>query len=122
MMHVAAEGDKDYAYGGRFTGTVLLEMLREAGREGEADVARVHSESGACTKWHSHPGGQVLVLVAGTGRAGDRDGDHRELPVGTYIVTPPDTAHWHGAEDGREATWLAITYGTTDWTDESPVA
>lgn len=121
-MKVIAEGNKNYDYSqGRFTGNVQLEMLIEAGVPTDPDIARVHSECGAVTKWHSHPGGQVLVLVSGVGRAGAGDEVHGNLPVGTVIETPVDEMHWHGAEDGQDATWLAMTWGVTDWTDDNPL-
>lgn len=120
-MKVIAEGNKDYVYSGRFTGDVQLEMIIEATAPTDPDIARVHSECGAVTKWHSHPGGQVLVLVEGVGRAGSGDDVHSGLPVGTVIETPVDELHWHGADDGSDATWLAITWGVTDWTDDNPL-
>lgn len=120
-MDVVFEGNKDYVYSGRFTGTVQLEMIFEAPDASVPDIARVHSHDGAVTKWHSHPGGQYLYLVSGIGRAGDRSNDYRSLQPGTVIKTPVDESHWHGAEEGEDATWLAYTYGVTAWTDEVPV-
>lgn len=119
-MDVVFEGNKDYVYSGRFTGDVELEMVFEAPDGSIPDIARVHSHDGAVTKWHSHPGGQYLYLVEGLGRAGDRSSDHRNLKPGTMIRAAIDESHWHGAEADSNATWLAITFGVTEWTDEIP--
>ncbi|GAA1779303.1 cupin domain-containing protein [Leucobacter iarius] len=132
-MRVIREGDRGYVYNGRFTGPVQLEMIIEAEDPGltgalgpsdratEVDLARIHHESGAVTHWHSHPGGQILTLVSGTGRVGSVDGTTTGIAPGTVIRTAPDEPHWHGADDGADCVWLATTWGVTDWTDDSPL-
>ncbi len=112
-------GDRSTSYGGRFTGTVELEML--ASREGGPDTALVHFTDGAVTFWHSHPGGQQLYVVDGRARVGTRADGEVPLEVGALVVCPPDEAHWHGAAAGHDTTLLAVTWGTTAWTDEAPV-
>ncbi len=120
-MRVLRQGDTSYTYGGRFTGPVQLEMLEQAQRDGAPDIARVHFDHGAVTNWHQHPGGQLLYLLSGAGRVGAADGTHTGLPPGTLVDTPPEESHWHGADDGSDAIWLAITWGATCWTDDAPV-
>lgn len=121
-MKVIPEGDRGYVYNGRFTGPVQLEMIIEAAVPTDPDIARVHSECGAVTHWHSHPGGQILTLISGKGRVGNADGTFTDVAVGTFVETPPQEMHWHGADEGSDATWLAITWGVTDWTDRNPLA
>lgn len=120
-MRLMTEGNADYVYGGRFTGPVRLEMLLEAATAAEPDIARVHFSDGAVTNWHSHPGGQLLYLVSGTGRVGNEDGTHTGLTPGTLVETPAEENHWHGAEDGADAVWLATTWGATCWHERSPL-
>lgn len=120
-MQIIEQGNRDYVYNGRFTGPVQLEMIIEAQQRTDPDIARVHSESGAVTNWHSHPGGQVLMLVSGVGRIGGADGTTTAIPVGTVVQTPPGELHWHGADSDSDCTWLAITWGVTDWTDNNPL-
>lgn len=121
-MKVLEHGDKDYIYNGRFTGPVQLEMIVEAGVPTDPDVARVHCDDGAVTLWHTHPGGQILVLQSGVGRVGDEQGSHGGLPPGTTVTTAPGEPHWHGADDGSDAVWLAFTFGVTEWTNRNPLA
>lgn len=120
-MEVRREGDRSAVQAGRFTGEVELELLVAAGQPTEPTVARVHFSEGAVTHWHSHPGGQLLYLVSGTGRVGTADGAHEAIPTGTVVHTPADEPHWHGADDGSDAVWLATTWGDTAWTDRSPL-
>ncbi|MFH5821162.1 cupin domain-containing protein [Georgenia sp. AZ-5] len=120
-MRIYPQGNREYVYNGRFTGPVQLEMIIEAPDATQDDIARVHCTDGAVTFWHSHPGGQVLMLLSGTGRVGTGDGEHRGIEPGTVVETPPGEPHWHGADDGHDAVWLAITRGVTDWTDQPPV-
>ena len=120
-MRVVAGGDRSTTYGGRFTGTVELEMLDATPTDDEPDVALVHFHDGAVSFWHVHPGGQRFFVVSGAARVGtDADGEVA-LAEGTLVVCPPDERHWHGAAPGRDTTLLAITWGTTRWEDQSPL-
>ena len=125
-MNIITGGDRSASYGGRFTGTVELEMLNatpsdiDAGVDGP-DTAFVHFHDGAVTFWHSHPGGQQLYVVSGDARVGTDVVGEVSLATGTLVVCPADEPHWHGAMPGRDTTLLAITWGTTVWTDRSPV-
>jgi len=108
-MRIVEQGDVSESYGGRFSGRVELEMLQSAEAEGRPDVARVHFHEGAVTNWHSHPGGQHLLLLEGRGRMGMPDGEH----------APADERHYHGAARAADAVWLVVTWGTTVW-EEAP--
>jgi quercetin dioxygenase-like cupin family protein len=125
-MRVVPEGDKSVSYGGRFTGTVELEMMNATPPDVDADVdgpdtALVHFRDGAVTFWHRHPGGQQLFVVSGEARVGtEADGEVRLQP-GTLVVCPADERHWHGAAPGQDSTLLAVTWGTTQWEDVAPL-
>lgn len=112
-------GNSEQVYGGRFTGTVRLEMLNEAEADGRPDIARVHFDAGAVTFWHQHPGGQKLLCLSGRGRFGTEEGEH-ELEPGTFVDTPPMQRHYHGAAAGHDAVLLAITWGATAWEETGP--
>ena len=119
-MRVIESVEASSTYGGRFSGTVRLEMLEAAVTPERPDVARVHFEAGAATNWHRHPGGQLLLLLDGRGRVGTDDESRLDLAPGTVVSAPPDERHWHGAMPGADCTWLALTYGTTAWEDSNP--
>lgn len=128
-MRTVVGGDRSFAYGGRFTGTVELEMLNTAVPEGtgdragvdQADTALVHFRDGGVTFWHVHPGGQQLFVVSGRARVGNEADGEVSLAVGALVICPANEPHWHGAAEGENTTLLAITWGTTEWTDRSPL-
>lgn len=125
-MKVVDGGDRGFVYGGRFTGTVELEMLNATPNETDCgvdgpDTALVRFHDGAVTFWHSHPGGQQLFVVSGDARVGTETDGEVPLPPGALVVCPADELHWHGAMPGRDTTLLAITWGTTQWTDRPPL-
>ena len=53
----------------RYTGDCWAEHLAVAGAPSHVHVDRVTFAPAARTAWHSHPYGQVLVVLAGVGRA-----------------------------------------------------
>lgn len=120
-MRVVIDGDRTVSYGGRFTGTVELEMLNVGSVGDQPDTALVHFRDGAVTFWHSHPGGQQLYVVTGDARVGTEADGEVALRVGSLVVCPADEPHWHGAMPGHDTTLLAVTWGTTVWTERSPV-
>jgi quercetin dioxygenase-like cupin family protein len=119
-MDVIRGGTSGDAKGGRFTGDVRLEMLREAPSPDVPDVARIHHAGGAVTRWHEHPGGQVLYVLDGLARAGTADETWHELEPGTLLVVPASERHWHGAAAGGACTLLSLAWGTTLWEDAAP--
>lgn len=60
-------------------------------------AGNVYFEPGARSNWHSHPAGQILIVVEGEGYH-QIEGQPREtLKVGDVVKCPPETKHWHGA-------------------------
>jgi 4-carboxymuconolactone decarboxylase len=92
-----------------FTGSARVEMLFEAREGSTASGGSVTFEPGARTAWHSHPGGQILIVTAGTGRV-QRWGDPiEEIRAGDVVRIPAGQKHWHGASPRASMTHLAIT-------------
>jgi 4-carboxymuconolactone decarboxylase len=92
-----------------FTGSVRVEMLFEAVDPSHASGGSVSFEAGARTAWHSHPGGQILIVTAGTGRVQQWGGPIEEIQAGDVVRIPADQKHWHGASPHASMTHLAIT-------------
>lgn len=77
-------------------------------------------DPGARTNWHSHEGGQVVIVEKGRMRTLERGGVGREFgPRETYVVAP-NVTHWHGALPDAPLTQVALSYGVTNWM--SPVS
>ena len=84
-------------------------MLFEALDPSHASGGSVTFEPGARTAWHSHPGGQILIVTAGTGRV-QRWGDPiEEIRAGDVVRIPAGQKHWHGASPQASMTHIAIT-------------
>lgn len=118
-MHLHSDPEAPTTYGGRFTGEVRLVMLDEAADSTQPDIARVTFCGDAATYWHSHPGGQRLLVLEGRARIGTAD-DELIVGPGAFVVAPPGERHYHGAADGSGCTMLAVTWGTTQWEASSP--
>ncbi|MEU6646306.1 cupin domain-containing protein [Saccharomonospora sp. NPDC046836] len=100
--------------GDTFTGTVLRSPVLP-----ETDgisVGSVVFSPCARTHWHSHPGGQLLIVVAGEGFVADADGPVR-VTTGDTVWTPPGVRHWHGACDTQPLVHTAVTVGGVEWAE-----
>lgn len=96
-----------------FTGEVWKDgFIRQDG----VGVATVHFAPCARTHWHTHEGGQLLIIIAGEGVIGDESGEVL-VSAGEMAWTPGGTPHWHGAADNRNMVHTAISIGTADWRD-----
>ena len=98
-----------------FTGTVHLDPVLTAG---DVMINTVIFTPGARTYWHSHPGGQLLIVTAGRGIVAARSGEVHLVQVGDFIWTEPGEEHWHGACRDSLMTHTAVSHGTTEWHDE----
>ncbi len=93
----------------QFSGEVRVDVVAMVDQEPQGlQVLKVHFAPGARTAWHSHPAGQILLVLDGVGRAQERGGPVHEIRNGDTVVTPPDVWHWHGASPSRFMTHLAI--------------
>lgn len=91
-----------------FTGTVWQDPVIETTAPARLRVNRVSFEPGARTAWHTHPLGQTLYVLSGTGRAQVWGGPVRILRPGDTVWIPPGEKHWHGAAPGTGMSHLAM--------------
>ena len=91
-----------------FTGTVRIDPLFPANAPARAVSAWVTFEPGARTAWHTHPLGQTLIVISGSGRAQRESGPIEEIHPGDVIWFPPEEKHWHGASPTTAMTHIAI--------------
>src|SRR5580692_6596545 len=101
-----------------FTGEVWATPVVSA--PGQAMIASIFFAPGARTFWHSHDGGQVLQVLAGSGLIGRRSEPPRALRPGDTVWAPPGEVHWHGAAAQTSLSHVAVSLGTTRWAE--PVA
>lgn len=100
---------------GPYTGEIWRDMLH-LDAEGNA-IGAVFFTPCARTYWHTHPGGQLLIVEHGEGLVGDADGTVR-VSAGDMVWTAPDTRHWHGATSSRSMMHIAVTFRGVDWMEE----
>lgn len=92
-----------------FTGTAYLQILIAADSLNPTSVGNVTFESGARTKWHLHPGGQILLATDGVGYYQEKGQPKKILRKGDVIKCPPNIQHWHGASADNYFVQVAIT-------------
>ncbi len=91
-----------------FTGTVRIDPLFQESSPARALGASVTFEPGARTAWHSHPLGQVLIVMAGCGLVQRWGGPIEEIRPGDVVRIAPGEKHWHGAAATTAMTHIAI--------------
>ena len=102
-----------------FTGTVRIDPLFEVKAPSRALGISVTFEPGARSRWHTHPLGQTLIVIAGAGRVQREGGPIEEIRPGDVVWFPPGEKHWHGAAATTAMTHIAVyehVNGTgSDW-------
>jgi len=102
-----------------FTGSVWVEMLVTEEEVFGSRIGNVTFEPGARTNWHSHPGGQILLVTNGAGYYQVQGGLVQLLRRGDVVEIGPDVVHWHGATPSGEFTHVAVVTnslaGNTVW-------
>ena len=91
-----------------FTGTVWQDPIIEAAEPARVRALKVAFEPGARTAWHTHPLGQTLYIINGTGLIGLRNEAPQLVKAGDTVWIPPDEEHWHGASAANSMTHIAI--------------
>ena len=104
-----------------FTGSVIVDPFYAANDSTSSTGGLVSFEPGARSAWHTHPGGQYLIVTSGTGWVQEEGGARREIKPGDVIWTPPGVKHWHGATATNAMSHIAITNmvggKNVDWTE-----
>ena len=91
-----------------FTGTVWQDPIIKAAEPARVRALKVAFEPGARTAWHTHPLGQTLYILSGTGLIGLRNKTPQLIKSGDTVWIPPGEEHWHGASATNSMTHIAI--------------
>lgn len=95
-----------------FVGTVWLNYLLETDSVHNVNIGSVTFEPGARTNWHTHKGGQILLVTEGTGLYQEKGKPVEVIKKGEVMKCPPDIPHWHGATPTESMTHIAIGTNT----------
>lgn len=63
----------------------------------------------ARTNWHTHPKGQVLLVIEGNGLYQEIGKPAQAIKKGDVINIPENIEHWHGATANDKMVHIAIT-------------
>jgi quercetin dioxygenase-like cupin family protein len=91
-----------------FSGTVLIDGIRNPDGQSAIGCAHVRFTPGARTAWHRHPKGQTLYVTDGIGLVARRGVDPEEIRPGDVVYIEPNEEHWHGATPDRFMAHVAM--------------
>lgn len=92
-----------------FVGNAFLTPLVAKDKNNEFSAGCVTFEPGARTNWHTHPKGQVLIVIEGSGFYQEKDSQAKPINKGDVINIPENIEHWHGASATSKMIHIAIT-------------
>jgi quercetin dioxygenase-like cupin family protein len=91
-----------------FTGPVWMERIATPPVPARAQVTLVHFAPGARTAWHTHPFGQTLYILEGSGRVQAEGGPVDTVRAGDCVWFEPGERHWHGASPDSLMSHIAV--------------
>jgi quercetin dioxygenase-like cupin family protein len=94
---------------GHFTGEAYLKPLITKDTNNDFVIGNVTFQPRARTNWHTHPKGQVLLVIEGEGLYQEKGKPAQVIKKGDVINIPANKAHWHGASAQNKMTHIAIT-------------
>jgi quercetin dioxygenase-like cupin family protein len=113
IIHGRAAGNPSERRSATFTGEVWADPILEP-TDG-VTINNVFFAPQARTHWHTHGGGQLLMVTYGEGKIGTQDGDEQCIRPGDAVWISPGERHWHGAGEVTCMVHVAISLGDPDW-------
>lgn len=102
-----------------FTGTAWVKLLVPNDDVLNCQVVNVVFEPGARNNWHTHSGGQMLIVTDGNGYYQEKGQPVQLLHKGAIVRILPGIVHWHGATADSAFTHIAVNpntqNGMVDW-------
>ncbi len=92
-----------------FTGNAFLTALVARDKNNDFTVGSLTYEPNTRSYWHSHPKGQVLIIIDGEGFYQEKGKPARAIKKGDVVIAPENVAHWHGASSTTKMVDIAIT-------------
>jgi quercetin dioxygenase-like cupin family protein len=95
-----------------FTGTAWVNILIPNDVTLNCQIGNVVFEPGARNNWHTHPGGQILIVTEGKGYYREKGKPAQLIQKGDVVKILPDVEHWHGASRDSRLTHITINSNT----------
>jgi len=95
-----------------FTGEAWVQMLLPNNAALHCQIGNVTFEAGARNNWHTHSGGQILIVTSGKGYYQEKGKPIQLISAGETIAILPGIVHWHGAAIDSAMTHIAINPNT----------
>jgi 4-carboxymuconolactone decarboxylase len=92
-----------------FSGDAFLTQLIDKDKNHEFSAGCVTFEPKARTVWHTHPKGQVLIVIDGAGFYQEKGKPAQPIKKGDVVNIPENIEHWHGASASSKMVHIAIT-------------
>jgi 4-carboxymuconolactone decarboxylase len=92
-----------------FTGNAFIHPLVAKDKNNEFSAGVVTFEPGARTIWHTHPKGQVLIVLEGEGFYQEKGKPAQRIKKSDVVNIPENIEHWHGASPSTKMSHIAIT-------------
>lgn len=91
-----------------FTGAVRITPLVQGEEPSCMTCGYVTFDPFARSAWHTHPKGQLLIVIDGIGFVQEWQKPIQSIKKGDVVWTPPGIKHWHGASPQSILTHIAI--------------
>ena len=91
-----------------FTGSARVQSLFDAKAPSHGTGGIVTFPPGSRSVWHTHPIGQVLIVIEGEGWVQAWGGPVQVMREGDVIWIPAGVKHWHGASPTSSITHIAL--------------
>ena len=93
-------------------GTAWVHLLKSNDNELNCQIGNVTFEPGCRNNWHTHSGGQILIVTSGSGFYQEKGKPAQILHPGDVVNILPNVIHWHGAAPDSELVHIAINTNT----------
>lgn len=95
---------------------VYLNFLTDDSKGLENGVAVVTFGKGTRNIWHSHDGGQILIVTDGEGYYQEQGKEKQLIKAGDVVTIGKGVIHWHGATENSPMAHLVVSGDTTSET------
>ena len=91
------------------TGDVWLSELNKPDSMLNSQIAVAVFAPNSKLNWHTHSGGQILLITDGTGYYQEKGKPVQIVHKGEVVKCLPDVEHWHGSTPATSVTYLAVS-------------